>query len=189
MFKKKESPPRVGMFMKVSYQEYENAIKDCLDYHFINENGEEVTHTLDETEIKNLYDAIQLPTRATSGSSGYDIRVPVNIRLKAGMTIKVPLGLRVKIKDGWWFGVFPRSSLGFKYRLQLDNTVGVVDSDYFYSDNEGHMYLQVTNDSKDGTEMILEKGKAICQGVFIPYGITFNDCADGVRNGGFGSTD
>lgn len=189
MFNKKEIPPRVGTFMKVSFEEYEKSIKECLDYRYIDEEGKETSYEMSQDEIKQLYEEIQLPTRATEGSAGYDISVPVNIKLSAGQTLKVPLGLRVMIKPGWWFGVFPRSSLGFKYRLQLDNTIGVVDSDYFYSDNEGHMYLQVTNDSKDGTEMILEKDKAICQGIFLPFGITYNDCADGVRNGGLGSTD
>ena len=47
------------------------------------------------------------------------------------------------MNEGWVLAVF-RSSLGFKYRLQLNNTVGIIDSDYFFSDNEGHIFYQTT---------------------------------------------
>ena len=42
-----------------------------------------------------------------------------------------------------------RSGLGFKFRLQLNNTVGIIDSDYFYSDNEGHIFAKLTNDTNE----------------------------------------
>ena len=78
--------------------------------------------------------------------------------------------------------------MGFKYRLQLNNTVGIIDSDYFFSDNEGHIQIKLTNDSKEGKILSLEEGQAFCQGVFTEYGITFDDDATDKRNGGFGST-
>ena len=84
--------------------------------------------------------------------------------------------------------LYPRSGLGFKYRLQLNNTVGIIDSDYFYSDNEGHMFMKLTNDSKEGKTLELGQGEGMVQGIFMQYGITEDDDADGVRNGGFGST-
>ncbi len=83
---------------------------------------------------------------------------------------------------------YPRSGLGFKYRLQLDNTVGIIDSDYFYSDNEGHMFIKVTNDGHEGKTLTLEAGDGFAQGIFVEYGITVDDEATEVRNGGFGST-
>ena len=85
--------------------------------------------------------------------------------------------------------IFPRSSLGFKYRLQLNNTVGIIDSDYFYSDNEGHMFIKMTNDSREGKTVELSAGMAFAQGIFLPYGITVDDDCTSTRNGGFGSTD
>ena len=85
--------------------------------------------------------------------------------------------------------IFPRSSLGFKYRLQLNNTVGIIDSDYFYSDNEGHMFVKMTNDSREGKTVELAAGMAFAQGIFLPYGITVDDDCTSTRNGGFGSTD
>ena len=137
---------------------------------------------------KTTYQDIILPRRATAGSAGYDFFAPETFTLQAGQTIKIPTGIRVKIENGWVLSIYPRSSLGFKYRLQLNNTVGIIDSDYFYSDNEGHIFAKITNDSNEGKTVSLEKGTGFMQGIFLEYGITVDDEADGIRNGGFGST-
>ena len=68
--------------------------------------------------------------------------------------------------------LYPRSGLGFRYRLQLNNTVGVIDSDYYGSDNEGHIQAKITNDSREGKELKLEAGTGFMQGIFLEYGIT-----------------
>jgi dUTP pyrophosphatase len=132
------------------------------------------------------YDAIKLPKRATVGSAGYDFYAPYDLVLEPHQTETVPTGIRTKIDDGWVLMLFPRSGLGFKYRLTFNNTVGIIDSDYYYSDNEGHIYIKITNGEKPLT---IKKGDAFAQGVFIPYGITVDDDCEGIRNGGFGSTD
>lgn len=134
------------------------------------------------------YDAIKLPRRATTGSAEYDFYAPVDFALLPGQSIKIPTGIRVKINNGWFLGCFPRSGLGFKYRMQLDNTIGIVDSDYYNSDNEGHLFFKITNDSKENKIINIHQGEAFAQGVFIPYGLAVDDDANGVRNGGFGST-
>ena len=90
--------------------------------------------------------------------------------------------------EGWALLLFPRSGLGFKYRLQLDNTVGVVDSDYYDADNEGHIFIKLTNDSREGRVLSLKAGEAFAQGIFLPFGITKEDTANAGRTGGFGST-
>ena len=77
----------------------------------------------------NLLEEIKLPRRATSGSAGYDIYSPLDFELRTGETIKIPTGLRCRIDMGWVLMIYPRSGLGFKYRLQMNNTVGVIDSD------------------------------------------------------------
>lgn len=141
-----------------------------------------------EAEADSAYDAIELPKRATTGSAGYDFYLPTDLRLEPGQTVKIPTGIRVRMEEGWVLMLYPRSGLGFKYRLQLDNTVGVIDSDYYYSDNEGHIMAKLTNDSRDGRVLELEAGKAFMQGIFTPFGITEDDETTGVRNGGFGST-
>ena len=124
---------------------------------------------------------------ATTGSAGYDFYSPLDFTLNPGETIKIPTGIRVKIDDGWVLKIYPRSSLGFKYRAQLNNTVGIIDSDYFFADNEGHVFIKITNCGDK--ELVVEKGKAFAQGVFVEYGITVDDECEEVRVGGLGSTD
>ncbi len=141
-----------------------------------------------EDKIKGIYDGIKLPVRATKGSAGYDFFLPEGISLAAGEGMLVPTGIRAKISDGWVLNIYPRSGLGFKFRLQLDNTVGIIDSDYYYSSNEGHIMIKLTNDSRQGKILSLESGKAFAQGVFLPFGITVDDDTDAERDGGFGST-
>ena len=113
---------------------------------------------------------------------------PFPCSLKPGETVKIPTGVRVRMEEDWVLSLYPRSGLGFKYRLQLNNTVGIIDSDYYYSDNEGHIFAKLTNDSNEGKALSLNAGDGFMQGIFLPYGITEDDAADGTRNGGFGST-
>ena len=93
------------------------------------------------------------------------------------------------MNEDWVLKLYPRSGLGFKYRLQLNNTVGIIDSDYFYSDNEGHIMAKITNDTNEGKNVSLEAGNGFIQGIFVQYGITEDDHVENTRNGGFGSTD
>lgn len=134
----------------------------------------------------SAYEDIVLPERATAGSAGYDLIMPFDTVLKTGETALIPTGLRARIDSGWVLMIFPRSGLGFKYRLRLDNTIGIIDSDYYGSSNEGHIMVKLTNEG--GKDCELQKGSGFAQGVFLPFGITVNDCADGIRDGGFGST-
>ena len=131
---------------------------------------------------------IKLPVRATAGSAGYDFFSPVDITLNPGETVKIPTGIRVEMEQDWVLKCYPRSGLGFKYRLQLNNTVGIIDSDYFYSDNEGHIFSKITNDSNESKSVSIQAGTGFMQGIFVEYGITVDDDAQGIRNGGFGST-
>ena len=160
---------RMAKFEKVSLEQFRQA------------------YTGDDAE--SVYNAIKLPRRATSGSAGYDIFAPFEITLKAGETVKIPTGIRVKIEDGWFLSLYPRSGLGFKFRLQLDNTVGIIDSDYYNAENEGHIMVKLTNDTREGKTVQIAAGAGFVQGIFLEYGITEDDGADGERVGGFGSTD
>ena len=166
---------RIAQFYKVSYRQFFN------DWVKIFSDEEEVV-------VKDIYDHIKLPVRATSGSAGYDFFSPVDIELNPGEMMTVPTGIKVKIDDGWVLKCYPRSGLGFKYRLQLNNTVGIIDSDYYYSDNEGHILARITNDTKEERNAEIEEGTGFMQGIFVEYGITVDDNTDGIRNGGFGST-
>ena len=143
---------------------------------------------LKEDEAKEVYDSLPLPKRATKGSAGYDFYTPYPVVLKPGETVKIPTGVRVWMAENWVLKCYPWSGLGFKYRLQLNNTVGIIDSDYYYSDNEGHIFAKITNDSNEDKTVELNAHEGFMQGIFVEYGITIDDEADGVRNGGFGST-
>ena len=166
---------RIAQFQKVSLEQF---TKDWLDF--------DSAATVDQ--IKSLYEEIKIPRRATRGSAGYDIFSPVTFTLAPSETIKFPTGIRVQMEENWVLQCFPRSGLGFKYRLQLNNTVGIIDSDYYYSDNEGHIFVKLTNDSNEGKSVTVEKNTGVIQGIFIEYGITVDDDATAIRNGGFGST-
>lgn len=167
---------RIAKFEKVSYEQFK---KDWTDTFSI----------ADEMVIKKVYDDIKLPKRATAGSAGYDFFAPVAITLKPGETIKIPTGIRVAMVNNWVLKCYPRSGLGFKYRLQLNNTVGIIDSDYYLSDNEGHIFAKITNDSNENKVVYIDEGAGFMQGIFVEYGITSDDDVSLKRNGGFGSTD
>jgi dUTP pyrophosphatase len=92
------------------------------------------------------------------------------------------------MEPGWVLFILPKSGLGTKFRSQLDNTCGVIDSDYYYADNEGHIIISMTNDSKSDKTLEVIAGKAFVQAIFLPFGITEDDDTDGKRTGGFGST-
>ena len=161
-------------FSKVSYQQFEEAMLDDFDF--------------SKEEIKAIYEDLKLPKRATKGSAGYDFYTPIHILLKPGETLKVPTGIRCEMNSRWVLMIYPRSGLGFKFRLQLNNTVGVIDSDYFYSDNEGHIFIKITNDSNEDKTIEVAPGQGFAQGIFMQYGLVEDDDVTEERNGGFGST-
>ncbi|MCM1578346.1 MAG: deoxyuridine 5'-triphosphate nucleotidohydrolase [Ruminococcus sp.] len=137
---------------------------------------------------ENVYSKIKLPKRATAGAAGYDFFLPLPLELSPGETAVIPTGIRAKMPPEWFLFCCPRSGLGFKYRLRLDNTVGIIDSDYYYADNEGHILIKVTNESLENKQMSLEGSSAFAQGIFLPCGICRGDNEEGERKGGFGST-
>ena len=170
---------KVAQFEKVSWRQFQ---KDYVDTF-----GRDTTINMED--LKDTYNKIKLPTRATAGSAGYDFKSPITFTLEPGESIKVPTGIRAKIDDCWVLMIYPRSGLGFKYRVQLDNTVGIIDSDYSFSDNEGHIFCKITNDTNKHKTVMVHSGDGFAQGIFVPYGITYDDDVTKTRNGGFGSTD
>ena len=159
---------RVAQFERVSYEQYKSSYEG--------------------NDLDSIYNDLKLPKRATVGSAGYDFYAPFDIVLKPGETIKIPTGIRCEMNESWVLMIYPRSGLGFKFRLQLNNTVGVIDSDYFYSDNEGHIYIKMTNDTNEDKVVDVKAGQGIAQGIFMIYGVTEDDDVETIRNGGFGST-
>ncbi len=166
---------RIAQFFKVSEENFMNAMREEFPQYT-------------ESDIRDMYESLMLPKRATKGSAGYDFFAPFSFSLPPAATIKIPTGIRVKMDEDWVLKLYPRSGLGFKYRLQMNNTVGIIDSDYFFSDNEGHIFIKMTNDSNEGKTVEVTQGTGFAQGIFLEYGITVDDDATAERNGGFGST-
>ena len=166
---------KIAKFEKVSFEEFEKSVKEFLP-------------NLTSEEIKEKYQSIKLPKRATKYSAGYDFFTYTDLDLKVGETLKVPTGIRCKIDGDYVLIIAPRSSLGFKYRMQLDNTIGVIDSDYYNAKNEGHIFIKITNDGKQNKELFVKENEGFAQGIFLQYGVTIDDDSEEVRVGGFGST-
>ena len=79
--------------------------------------------------LKKDYDEIQLPTRATKLSAGYDFRIPIRtIIFNDEPAITIATGIRCRIEPGWMLALFPKSGLGFKHGTRLANTIGIVDA-------------------------------------------------------------
>ena len=164
---------RIARFHKVSREQFILDWMDCME----GEMDEE-----DKARAEQSYEQIRLPHRATSGSAGYDFFLPCSLTLAPGKEVKIPTGIRVEMEEGWVLMLYPRSGLGFKYRLQMNNTVGIIDSDYFNSDNEGHILIKMTDDTNEGRTVEVPQGTGFAQGIFIEYGITVDDESVGVRN-------
>ena len=166
---------RIAKFHKVSKERF---VADWMD----------TFEGVSADEAEKIYEGTRLPRRATAGSAGYDFFSPADFTIKPGETIKIPTGIRVEMDQEWVLKCYPRSGLGFKFRLQLNNTVGIIDSDYFYSDNEGHIFAKLKNDTNENKVVELKADTGFMQGIFVEYGITVDDDVTDVRNGGFGST-
>lgn len=173
---------RVGEFEKVSFEQFYEAMKAEFYQQFYADTPEATF----KEYVLSTHDILQLPTRATSGSAGYDFKSPMSFTLPPHKTLKIPTGIRVQIEDGWWLACLPRSSLGFKYQAMLANTVGVIDADYYHSDNEGHIFIKLVN--RGDKDLSVSIGDGFAQAIFLPYGITYSDDIATVRNGGMGST-
>ena len=159
---------KIAKFEKVSQKQFKTDLKALL--------GNEEDHYAD----------IVLPARATKGSAGYDFVSPVDFILKPEETIKIPTGIRCRIDDGYVLQIYPRSSLGFKYQMALMNTVGIIDSDYYSADNEGHIICAIVN--KGDRDIIIKKGDRFVQGIFVQYYLAEEEGNAAERHGGFGST-
>lgn len=177
---------RIAKFEKVSFEQFK---KDWVDT-FSRYANEDLDEEEIDSAIKNIYDSIKLPKRATSGSAGYDFFCPIDISIAVNGSMKIPTGIRCKMDSGWVLKCYPRSGHGFKFGVHLANTVGIIDEDYYGSNNEGHIFIKLVNDSVLNNHNInIKTGDAFCQGIFIPFGITIDDEVTEIRNGGFGSTD
>lgn len=140
-------------------------------------------------DIKKLHDDAVLPKQGTDKSAGYDVYSYLDsdvIELKPGETYMVHTGICLKIPDGYFGGVYPRSGIASKRNLRLANCVGVIDSDY-----RGELMIPIYNDSNKN--QIIENKERIAQLIIQPYlclniNVVDDFEDDSNRTGGFGST-
>ena len=180
---------RVAKFEKVSFEQFSQDISNIVPCYMYSKYDPKFKTMTDENFYRYLYDNIELPEGSTSGSAGYDFHIPFRTMFEPHSTLIIPTGIRCKIEDGWVLSMFPRSGHGFKYGIHLANTVGIIDSDYYNSSNEGHIMIKLTRDNDFSNSIVeMKKGDKFCQGIFLPYGVTVDDEVSAKRDGGFGST-
>lgn len=187
----------VAEFEKVSYdvfyKEYRKVFIKSIAAHAV-ETGEKVAIYSEEeihTIAKSVYDKIKLPERSTVGSAGYDFFFPYqDTVLPNGVQFIVPTGIKCKINyPGYALFLFPRSSYGFAHQMKIDNTIPVIDADYYgNSKNEGHIMVAITNQSNDKHSFTIANQDKFCQGIFLPIGYAKENEVTGIRTGGIGST-
>ena len=129
---------------------------------------------------------IHLPKRSTKFAAGYDIEAAEDITIPVFTPgIKptlIPTGLKAYCQEDEFFMLVNRSS-GPKKGLIMANSIGIVDHDYYGNEsNDGHFYCS-------NEEVKIKKGDMIGQVIFQKYLLTDDDHAEGIRKGGFGSTD
>ena len=136
------------------------------------------------------YEELELPKRATKFAAGYDIKSTLNFKLEPGEDIVIPTGFKAYMQPGEMLSLYPRSGMGFKYQIQLANTVGIGDGDYYNCEsNEGHYFIKLVNRGSKVWEV--KVGDGIGQAIFMPILLADGDDFDmgEERIGGFGSTD
>ena len=146
-----------------SYYNMMSGFKNIISPYTIIEDGSVQTRLFDLESMANLTETLNV--RPTLVSTGMKCQLDPNTYLELSV----------------------RSSCPLKYWLVLANGVGVIDADYYNNpDNEGEIFFQLINLSP--VDIVLRKGDAIGQGIVKAYLTTANDCAEGQRVGGFGST-
>jgi dUTP pyrophosphatase len=166
-------------FEKVSDAQY---ITDITGYALTDEELDAETM---EGLQEELYE-IKLPQRKTEFSAGYDFHMPCSFTLYPHDTLTIPTGVRCYLENDKVLQIYPRSGLAFKYGMHLANGVGIIDADYVYADNEGHIMIKLVNPSDK--EIDFEKGDAFAQGIITQYFKTVDDNTTTLRTGGMGST-
>ena len=129
---------------------------------------------------------IQLPTRATEHSAGYDFYSPVDAVIQPNESVMIWTDVKAHMFYDNALLIIPRSSMG-KHPVMIANTVGLIDNDYYGNEsNDGNIGFRLLNIGTTPYE--IKSGDRIGQGIFIKYGTVKNDDTNCTRIGGFGST-
>lgn len=138
------------------------------------------------TWTSHLIELGKVNTTVTEPPVPLDILASWTKSTKAKPTL-VSTGVKCHLEEGYYLELSVRSSTPLKYWIILANSVGIIDADYCDNpDNEGEIFFQVINLSPYPIQ--LRKGDIIGQGIIKRYEVTDDDKAEGLRQGGFGST-
>lgn len=99
-------------------------------------------------EVVSAFDGqnIQLPTRKTADSAGYDIESAETVTIRPGKTALIATGLKAFMNYDEYLAIFIRSSMAIKRHMMLVNSTGIIDSDYYNNEeNEGHIMIPLLN--------------------------------------------
>lgn len=163
-------------FEKIPFEEWKKELKNLFP-------------AIEDEAIETTYGNIKLPKQGTYGSMGMDFFAPFDIKMPGETTMVIPTGVRWVVDEANMdkgLCIYPRSGLGFKYGLYLENSVGIIDASFYLSDNYGHILIKLHNPYED---LEIPKHKAFAQGVVTQYFICDGAESNEKRNGGFGSTD
>jgi len=154
---------------------------------FLKISKEQFKKDFGEDNFHIIYASLKKPIRGTNLSAGYDFFSPKKYIIGPGENLKIPTGMRVKMQEDEWLGIYIRSSIGFKYNVRLKNSVGVIDADYVNAQNEGHIWIALYNHGD--APLVIDAGEAFAQGIFQRYLLVEEDEPKEIhRNGGIGST-
>jgi dUTP pyrophosphatase len=138
-------------------------------------------------QIKRLDHSVRLPLRSSLKAAGFDLASAEDVDIAPHSIRLVGTGLVIRVPDGYFLGIFARSSLPLKRGLIVANGVGVIDADYCGPDDE--IKIQVLNVTD--TMVTVFKGERIAQGIVLPCPqIEWEEVTEvsAPTRGGFGST-
>jgi len=135
---------------------------------------------------KNDIPAI-LPQRGTKTSAGYDFSTPISVAILPHKQYLIWTDIKAYMQVGEVLILDVRSSIGINKSLELSNTIGIVDQDYYSNPkNDGNIGICLYNKSDE--IVTLDVGERIAQGIFLPFLEADNGNTENERNGGIGST-
>src|SRR5689334_16518998 len=138
-------------------------------------------------KIKRLQPDVGLPEIATARSAGFDLAAASDLEIPAHSIRLVGTGLVIAVPEGYFLGIFARSSTPLKRGLMVANGVGVIDADYCGPGDE--IKIQVLNFTDAAVKVV--KGDRLAQGIVLPCPrVEWNEVEEMTvpTRGGFGST-
>lgn len=117
---------------------------------------------------------IKLPVRSDDGSAGYDFYSPQTVKISPGEKVTIWTDVKSYMGKDEVLKIYPRSSMGIKFGVNLANTTGIIDSSYYENlDNDGNIGICIINNSEE--IYLVSEGDRIGQGIFQKFLVADND--------------